>query len=128
MKTVLVTGAAGGVGMATIAKCVQKGYRVYAGAIDDWEVSEIERLKSTLTGSGNISIVMLDLRNQEQITSVIEQIESENPSWFGLVANGAACPNRYSLRALKNRRYDPRCFRDQRFRQSRVDSTVATAP
>ena len=92
MQAVLVTGAAGGVGMATIASCAQKGYRVYAGAIDDWEICEIERLKSEIPAGENIHSVMLDLRKQDQIDAVVERLESEDPSWFGLVANGAACP------------------------------------
>lgn len=92
MKSVLLTGAAGGIGMETLRLLVQAGYVTYAGAIDDWEMGELDRLKRELA-TDRIIPVMLDLRNPEHIETVIARIEAEaGASFAAIIPNGAACP------------------------------------
>ncbi|MET0660712.1 MAG: SDR family NAD(P)-dependent oxidoreductase [Steroidobacteraceae bacterium] len=91
LKSVILTGAAGGIGMEVLPLLVASGFVVYAGAIDEWEMSELERLKVQLR-TDRILPVMLDLRQPEHIDAVIERVQSEHPELAGLLLNGAACP------------------------------------
>ena len=91
MRSVILTGAAGGVGKAALKKLVCSGYVVYAGIIDQWEQDEVEQVKSQLN-TDNIIPVPLDLREPEQIEAVVSRVESENPELAGLLTNGASAP------------------------------------
>ena len=91
MKSILLTGAEGGVGKATLNKLVQAGYIVYAGALEDWELGQLTQLKEQMN-TNQIIPVLLDIRDNDQIDSVISRIESDHPEFAGLIANGAACP------------------------------------
>jgi NAD(P)-dependent dehydrogenase (short-subunit alcohol dehydrogenase family) len=77
--------------METLPLLVKAGYVIYAGAIDDWEMSELERIKSELR-TDLIIPVMLDLREPDHIEAVVAKVEAENPELAGLMLNGAACP------------------------------------
>ena len=90
-QSVILTGAAGGIGMATLPKLVEAGYIVYAGAIDEWEISEINAIKKKLN-TENIISVMLDVREPDQIEAVVSRIEKDHPRLATVIANGAACP------------------------------------
>jgi NAD(P)-dependent dehydrogenase (short-subunit alcohol dehydrogenase family) len=92
MKTVIVTGAAGGIGIAAIKMCAARGYQVYAGAIDDWEMGEIQSIKEASPHGRNIIPVMLDTREVDHIADLAARVEEEDPEYLGLVLNGAACP------------------------------------
>lgn len=91
MKSILLTGAAGGIGKATLEKLVKADYIVYAGAIDDWEFSQIQEIGEQL-GSDKLIPVQLDIRIPAQIDVVVSRIEKENPDLAAVIANGAACP------------------------------------
>ena len=78
--------------MATQRLLVNAGYLTYAGAIDDWELQELERLKTELN-TNQIIPVMLDIRKSEEIDSVITKVENENPNLAAIIVNGAACPH-----------------------------------
>ena len=91
MKSIILTGAAGGIGMAATRRMVDAGYIVYAGAIDDWEMSELERLKSELD-TEQIIPVWLDLRIKDHIEAVVAKVETENPDLAAVVTNGANAP------------------------------------
>ena len=90
-QSIILTGAAGGVGMAATRQMVAAGYVVYAGAIDDWEESELEGLKSELN-TDRIIPVRLDLRKRDDIEAVVARVEQENPHLAAVVTNGASCP------------------------------------
>ena len=92
MKLVVITGAAGGIGKATVQMCLDKGYVVLAGAIDDWEKSEIESLKESRSDGDRLMAVMLDLREEDQIKAAIAKAVELNPDFFAIVTCGAACP------------------------------------
>ena len=91
MKSIILTGAAGGIGMAAVRRMVDAGFIVYAGAIDDWEISELEHLKSELN-TEQIVPVRLDLRNKDDIETVVAKVEAQNLDLAALVTNGATSP------------------------------------
>ena len=91
MRSILLTGAEGGVGRATLSKLVEANYVVYAGAVDDWALDQLNSLKAELS-TDQIIPVLLDIREKDQIDVVISRIESVHPDFAGLIANGAACP------------------------------------
>ena len=90
-QSVILTGAAGGVGVATSRVLLDKGYVVYAGYIDDWELEKLQRLQSQ---KPNLSLipVALDLRSQDQIDAVVSQVEQDHPALKAIIANGALAP------------------------------------
>ena len=65
MKKVIVTGAAGGIGLATIKYLSENGYYVYA--IDIKDIEEIENVKS----------FRCDLTKEEEIINVYNEIKEE---------------------------------------------------
>lgn len=65
MKKVIVTGAAGGIGLATIKYLSENGYYVYA--IDIKDIEEIENVKS----------FKCDLTKEEEIINVYNEIKEE---------------------------------------------------
>lgn len=91
MKSVLLTGAAGSIGTATLRKLIASEYVVYAGAIDDWETKKLESLGQELD-TDKIIPVSLDLRDPAQLDAVVSRIEGEHPDLAAVIANGAACP------------------------------------
>ena len=88
-KAVILTGAAGGVGKDACKTLAQKGYEVYAGVIDDWEMGIVNAIKEA-SQADNLHPVMLDLRNRDHIKAVVEAIESRGMILSGLLLNGAA--------------------------------------
>lgn len=91
MRAVILTGAAGGVGMAATRELVNKGFIVYAGAIDSWEFEQLEQLKAELN-TEQIIPVQLDLRNSEDMEQVVSRVESDHPDFAALITNGATAP------------------------------------
>lgn len=65
MKKIIVTGAAGGVGLATTKHLADHGYFVYA--IDIKEIEQIQNVKS----------FVCDLTDEEKVKDVYEQIKEE---------------------------------------------------
>jgi NAD(P)-dependent dehydrogenase (short-subunit alcohol dehydrogenase family) len=90
-KAVILTGAGGGVGRDACATLAKRGYHVYAGVIDSWEMEEVSKIKQSL-GLENLEPVMLDLRKHDQIAAVVLDIETKGLELAGLVLNGAAAP------------------------------------
>ena len=91
MKSILLTGAAGSIGSATVRKLIKSEYLVYAGAIDDWETGKLESLAKELE-TDRLIPVPLDIRDSAQIEAAVSRIESEHPELAAVIANGAACP------------------------------------
>jgi len=88
---VILTGAGGGVGKDACATLAKRGYHVYAGVIDPWEMAEVTKIRDGL-GAANLYPVMLDLRCHEHIAAVVKDIEGKDLKLSGLVLNGAASP------------------------------------
>jgi len=90
MKTVLITGANSGMGMATALLLAESGYRVFAGARGD--ASEL----TTAAGKKGVTIstVALDVQNTESIRKAVAQVIADagridvlvNNAGFGLLA------------------------------------------
>jgi len=91
-KALILTGAAGGVGMNAARTLALKGYTVFAGAIDPWEDGQLRSLVSENPGAPIVP-VRLDLRDHSQINAVVQEIESRGLALAGLVLNGAASPH-----------------------------------
>jgi NAD(P)-dependent dehydrogenase (short-subunit alcohol dehydrogenase family) len=86
-RTVLVTGATGGIGRATVDALLRKGYRVWAVARD-----EAGRQRLSQRYGGLVRALAFDLTDSDEIVKAAEQVSSAGPL-FGLVNNaGAALP------------------------------------
>ena len=79
-KSILVTGANSGIGLATAQYLASQGFHVYAGARN---TATLEDLCKT----PNITPVQLDVTNTEDIINVRKIIEQRKPALFGLVNN-----------------------------------------
>jgi NAD(P)-dependent dehydrogenase (short-subunit alcohol dehydrogenase family) len=91
MQSVVLTGAAGGIGTETVRRLVAGGYVTYAGYMDDWEAQQLEKLKAELN-TDLIIPVLCDIREPAQINAVFERVEQENPDLAAVIGNGGACP------------------------------------
>lgn len=91
MQSVILSGAAGGIGRATLHRLVKAGYAVYAGGMCDWEIQELQTVKEKLKAE-HIFPVMLDIRDQGQVDAVACQARENHPELFAVVANGGVCP------------------------------------
>ena len=90
-KAVIVTGAAGGVGKDAIQALAARGYEVYAGALDDWELGEIEAIKQKHS-LNNVHAIVLDNRNHDHMKGLVGELEAQGHRLVGLILNGAAAP------------------------------------
>ncbi|WP_335965476.1 SDR family oxidoreductase [Galbibacter sp. PAP.153] len=77
-KTILVTGAASGMGKAMVKKLVDKGARVYAC---DWNENGLAEFLE----SSNISVIKLDVSSSSACNAVAEQIVKERGRLDGMV-------------------------------------------
>jgi NAD(P)-dependent dehydrogenase (short-subunit alcohol dehydrogenase family) len=69
MKTVLVTGASSGMGMATAQKLVAKGYRVYAAARRVERMRELEEL--------GVRAIRMDISVDDDIVAAVDRMAAE---------------------------------------------------
>jgi len=86
MKTVLVTGASGGIGSAIAQTFAQNGYAV---AIHYFEGRQnAERLAEELTASGHTAfLVQADVASKQQVTAMIDEITKQTGGVDVLVNN-----------------------------------------
>ena len=70
-KSILVSGAGGGIGKAGILQLANAGFTVFAGAISDTEMAELRAVHQ------NIRPVLLDVTQLESIQSAIKVVEQE---------------------------------------------------
>jgi 3-oxoacyl-[acyl-carrier protein] reductase len=68
-KTVIVTGAANGIGKAITKRCLQDGFRVWACDID---AKSLSSLKSEHSDS-NLSIITIDISDYRQVQAFFDQ-------------------------------------------------------
>lgn len=87
-KTILVSGASGGIGKAGVEILAKNGFIVYAGVLNNSEISELERIDR------NIKPIVLDVADDSSISDVTECIRTEvnDRNLFGIWANaGVTC-------------------------------------
>lgn len=80
-KVVLITGASAGIGLAAAVQLMNKGMRVYAASRRGGISQKAE------SGAGEIIQVKMDVNDETQIASVIEQILKENNRLDALISN-----------------------------------------
>ena len=71
-RTVVVTGAAGGIGRALALRCAADGARV---AVTDIQADALERVGDSL-GAGHV-VVAADVSDSEAVSGLIDRVESE---------------------------------------------------
>lgn len=73
-KTVLITGANGGVGKALLEECMKKGYKAIMIARDSEKTNEVfQYIKSKYT-SNSVELITGDLSNPNDIANIINQL------------------------------------------------------
>lgn len=70
-KSVLITGAATGVGLATAKVLSQAGYKVFATAMPGQDISELSQIT-------NVEIIEADLANETSINSLIDMVKRKD--------------------------------------------------
>jgi len=80
---ILVTGAASGIGKATVLTLAQKGFGVYATYATDKSQTELEKLR----GVNGIEAFKLDITNDGDVANAVAFIEGKGIHLFALVNN-----------------------------------------
>ncbi|HOG10702.1 MAG TPA: SDR family oxidoreductase, partial [Smithella sp.] len=80
---ILVTGAASGIGKATVLTLAKKGFGVYATYATDKSQAELEKLREV----GGIEAFKLDITNDGDVESAVAFIEEKGINLLALVNN-----------------------------------------
>ncbi|MEI6053524.1 MAG: SDR family NAD(P)-dependent oxidoreductase, partial [Opitutaceae bacterium] len=80
-KIVLITGASTGIGLSAAEQLMNKGVKVYAASRRGGVAQK------SLSGSGEIIHVKMDVNDETTIASVIDRILSENQRLDAVVSN-----------------------------------------
>ena len=80
---ILVTGAASGIGKATVLTLAKRGFGVYATYATDKSQAELEKLR----GVGGIEAFKLDITNDDDVGSAVAFIEEKGINLLALVNN-----------------------------------------
>ncbi|MDR0697129.1 MAG: 3-oxoacyl-ACP reductase FabG [Christensenellaceae bacterium] len=87
-KTVLITGGAGGIGQSIVEGFAELGYEIYLSYLTS--EAEAINLKQKLAGKANIEILKADLRDHNQIKTIIEYILQKTGKIDIIVNNAGA--------------------------------------
>jgi len=95
MKTAVIMGASSGIGYATSAELIQKGYRIIGIGRDKARCEESEHLLNALSSNAKATILQADLMQQREVERVAMEIsqllEQENESKLEVLINNAGC-------------------------------------
>jgi len=95
MKTAVITGASSGIGYATSAELIQKGYRIIGIGRDKTRCEESEYLLNALSSHTKATILQADLMQQREVERVAAEIsqllEQENENKLEVLINNAGC-------------------------------------
>jgi NAD(P)-dependent dehydrogenase (short-subunit alcohol dehydrogenase family) len=83
-RTVLVTGATSGIGLAAARELVGRGAHVLLGARD---VDKGERVRAQLTGAGSATVVHLDVADLDQVADAAKTVLDSTEALAALVCN-----------------------------------------
>lgn len=86
-KVVLITGCSSGIGFYSALHLANKGFKVYAGILD--EDQDGNRLKNSSSRPQNLIAVKLDISNSQHIANVVEQIMVQEGRIDILINNAA---------------------------------------
>lgn len=81
-NSVLITGAAGGIGEATAVHLAHQGFKVYAAARSKDKLSALSGL-----GAGRITPLTMDVNDDASIDAALEEIAADGAPLYGLVNN-----------------------------------------
>jgi short-subunit dehydrogenase len=99
MKTILITGASGFLGKATVSLLLSRGYTIIG-------IVHNEKSKHELPSNPNLKLQVADLTNQDEITSLINKLIAEHESIHAcvLLAGGFAAGNitTTTIEAIRN--------------------------
>lgn len=88
MTNVLITGAAGGIGLATVHRFLTKGCKVFAADMSDEGLDELRRRFAEPLGRGVLVPVRLDVSSQNDIERALAFVRSETAD-VGILINCA---------------------------------------
>ena len=95
MKTAVITGASSGIGYATSAELIQKGYRIIGIGRDKARCEESEYLLNALSTNAKATILQADLMQQREVervaTEISQLLEQENENKLEVLINNAGC-------------------------------------
>lgn len=90
MKTVLITGASGGIGLAIAEAVAQAGYEIVAHY--NRNASSVNALVEKINADGGKArTIQFDICNREQCRSVLEKDIEEHGAYYGVVSNAGVC-------------------------------------
>lgn len=94
-RTVLVTGATSGIGLATARELVGRGAHVLLGARD---LDKAERVRAQLPGRGTSAVVALDVADLDQVAAAAKSVLDTTGTLSAVVCNAGlmAGPHRLS--------------------------------
>lgn len=88
MTNVLITGAAGGIGLATVHRFLARGCKVFAADVSEERLGELRREFAEPAGRGALVPVRLDVTSPSDIDRAMAVIRSE-PADVGILVNCA---------------------------------------
>ena len=89
-KSVLITGASGGIGAAIAKAVASAGYEVVAHY--NRNAAPVEQLANEIREQGgSIRLLQFNIRDREQCKAVLEKDIEENGVYFGVVTNAGVC-------------------------------------
>jgi len=90
LKSVLITGASGGIGLAIAEAVANAGYTVVAHY--NRSAAPVEALAERIRANGgSIRTLQFDISNREQCKEVLEKDIAENGVYYGVVTNAGVC-------------------------------------
>ncbi len=95
MKTAVITGASSGIGLATAAELIQKGYRIIGIGRDKTRCDEAEYRLKMQSPDASVTFLCADLLQQREVeraaSEIIALLEQTNESKLEVLINNAGC-------------------------------------
>lgn len=91
-KTVIITGASGGIGSAIALKLAQNGYNLVLNYRSNAKGAQ-ELVESIKSSGGNAIAVQSDITSEEDCKALVELARSTYGNLYGLIHNASATPN-----------------------------------
>ena len=96
-KTILITGANEGIGLATAKRLAAKGVRLILACRDERKGMNAAGAISQKTGNKNVVVIPMDLSDLGSVTSAAEFILTEHPKLDVLINNAGVFSNKLQL-------------------------------